>query len=445
MSRFLPVTRTGLVTAALCALLPISSVRAESFGDIELESGPVETIMSFPVPDPAWDDVPSPRLVGDRPGNITAFWYQEHPKLYTSSRTDAGTWSEPEVFPACADGCSGWDVAVDTEGTLFFVALKRVEDRLEPLVATKPLGKPWRPAVEIAPGDRSAMSRPMTVRVAANGAVLITFRSAKGPLVAAYRRPAIGWARLDRTEFRRAGAPRVALSDSGRAVVVTSVRVRTTDALVARVYHPRHGWRAPHALGRTLNSQYAVAMAPDGRAVVGWVQYRSPSPGIVTRQYVRAAVLTVRDGWRPPIALTPLAPREGLEPGRPRAASTDRLALSWSTWNGRLHLAEKRGSEWERSMLHADGNLVLRGLKSNPNGDLAVLYETYNQELPSSFVALRPRGGEWSAPHKIYTDESPWEYPNARTSMIFLAGGGLIVGYGADVQEQIAARTLAMP
>jgi len=55
-------------------------------------------------------------------------------------------------------------------------------------------------------------------------------------------------------------------------------------------------------------------------------------------------------------------------------------------------------------------------------------------------LALRPKGGNWSAPRLVYTDLQDWAFGSAITQ----PDGSVIVAYGDDTLRQVVARRVQL-
>ncbi len=73
----------------------------------------------------------------------------------------------------------------------------------------------------------------------------------------------------------------------------------------------------------------------------------------------------------------------------------------------------------------------------NGAGDLVLTWESWTQGIGYSLaLALRPTGGNWSAPRRVYTDLQDF----AAGSALARRAGSALVAYGDDALRQVVAR-----
>jgi hypothetical protein len=116
------------------------------------------------------------------------------------------------------------------------------------------------------------------------------------------------------------------------------------------------------------------------------------------------------------------------------------IGVAWDSLSGAGIRVETKAvhQPWQRSTIaRGSAGGGLRSLDINAAGDLAIIWENWKQSRGYSLaLALRPAGGNWSAPRLVYTDLGT----SATGSVLVLHGASALVAYGDDVRRQAVAR-----
>ena len=389
----------------------------------------------------------NPALVSDRSGTSTVVWAADC-TIHAARRTPAGEWS-PAVVIRRGTGvqqCGSLQTGVDRTGQVT-VVWERVGrgGRSDVLVARRPGNGSWSRAVQLTRGHGFRQGHHPQVQVAASGATLITWQRMSGD-GADYARigPTVESRRLAQVRPHHlpalpAEVMSTAVADDGTAMVV-GTDAGGGSSLYARRLVPRVGWGPAVRVGHGEPGRLVMNARGAGLLVF--------SGGSGSEIWYATKVRRVsRTGhWWPQRRLSRFS-----EDASTTAVMGPRrqVTVSWQHV-GVTHTMSQRhpGGRWRGAVPGGltssdalDGS-VQSPLVQNSRGDQALVWSRWGSRTASIRVAVRDRGGRWSAARLIgATGCTTGRGSTCASAAVTVLPDGTALAVWADPRGRLVART----
>jgi hypothetical protein len=264
--------------AAGCALLalPAPALAAPGWSSPE----------SFPATEP------SGLTIATADDGTTILTWVSANKIQAAVRPPGGPTGDAVTFP-CPSGetCATPRVAMNGRGDAILVWQRKDATNYRLDSAYRSAGGTWSGPAPVSP-DADAQDMQARIAIAPSGEAIATWRHKSGTvvIVRAARRPAGGgWVTAENISSKTSDWPSIAVDGDGDAIIAWAENGALNDST-----RPAGGSWAPDPspIGGTTVIRPEVAMAPDGRTALGFVQ--------TSDRRVRGSTRAVGGGWSTP-------------------------------------------------------------------------------------------------------------------------------------------------